>query len=877
MNYIKDHSLQEKDHKMNKWYVLLAALLLGQASLKAQAPAQPQAGAGKGAATGRPGQGGQGMAQIGHLYGKLVDASTKKPIPYASIALLKPKDSTVVSGMLTKENGDFSLENLPFGNFNMRITFMGYTSVYRKVVIGPQTADQDLGNIKLEPNTKVLSEVEVTGQKSAFAMGIDKKVFNVDRNLVSVGGTAQDVLKNIPAVNVDIDGNVTVRNASPNIFIDGKPSTLTLDQIPADAIESVELITNPSAKYDAEGMAGIINIVLKKNKKAGINGMIMAGAGTGDKYNGGGNLNVRQGKVNVSANYNINIMRNWGEGTTDRANFSPANGLPADTNYLFQRSDSRASPRFQFGRLGLDYYLDNRNTLSVSQNIMAGNFGNIEDLQSTFSGKNMADSMAGRLNDNKFSFRNYTTQLGFKHTYAKPNKEWTADLSYNKSIFKRNGTFTSQPLNSEGQPVGKPVLQGNNGDGPTTFVTIQTDYTDPIGKNGKLEVGAKATLRDFSSTYNVFDQDTATGQYHFNDGLSNDYKYKEQIYAGYANFANTIGSFGYQAGLRIEQYIYAGKIPSEGKEFKPTKASPGLFPSVFLSQKLKHDQELQLNYSRRVTRPNFFQLIPYRDYSDPLNQREGNPNLKPEYTNSLEVSYMKTWKSSSFLGTAYYRNTNNMIATFSKRIGKDTLLTTFANADKNNSYGAELTLKNTFFRIWDLTTNVNLYQTELTVTQEKDSYKNNGFSWMAKINSETRLPANFSLQISGTYQAPAIALPPNSQGGRGGGGFMMIPTSAQGKIKGFSTVDVAVKKDFLKKKTASLTLSLSDVFNTRQYELNQTATTFLQDYIRKRESRILRLTFSYRFGKFDSQLFKRKNTKTDRDNQGMQGDPSQTF
>src|SRR5690606_7052436 len=186
-------------------------------------------------------------------------------------------------------------------------------------------------------------------------------------------------------------------------------------------------------------------------------------------------------------------------------------------------------------------------------------------------------------------------------------------------------------------------------------------------------LGLKTTLRNYSSIYDVFDQDTATGQYVFNDMLSNDYKYKEQIYAGYVNYAGTVGQWGYQGGLRVEQYVYSGQIPSEGKEFKPTKARPGLFPSVYLSRKMEHDQELQLNYSRRVTRPNFFQLIPYRDYTDPLNQREGNPNLQPEYTNSMELSYVKNWKNSNFLGTAYFRNTNNLLSTISTPLGKDTL------------------------------------------------------------------------------------------------------------------------------------------------------------------------------------------------------------
>lgn len=862
---------------MKKWLALAAIVIAtAQMNVHAQAPAGHPAGAAH-----RPGTGASGGAQrpqgpaIGHIYGKLLDATTGKPVPYSSVALLRAKDSSVVTGMLSQTNGDFSLENLPMGAYLVRIDFMGYNRLQKKVLITGQTAEQDLGNIKMSPNVKALAEVEVTGQKSAFQMGIDKKVFNVDRNLVSVGGTATDVLKSVPAVNVDIDGNVTVRNASPNIFVDGKPSTLTLDQIPADAIESVELVTNPSAKYDAEGMSGILNIVLKKNKKAGINGSVNASVSNGNRYNAGGNIAVRQGKWNVFANYTINSNHSTGYGYTHRTNFADSSSA---LNYLKQDDRNSSKPLFQFGRFGADYAIDNRNTISLSQNIVAGDFKNYDNLLSTFqdAGHDIT-SLSDRVTNTNMSFRNYTTALNFTHNFAKPSQALTVDANANFSRLHRGGDFITQAQDPLGGNLGQPVYQDNNTAGKTSFITLQSDYTNPIGKNGKLEAGLKTTLRNFTSTYDVYDIDTTTQESKFNPLLSNDYKYSEQIYAGYLNYANTIGKFGYQVGLRGEQYVYSGEIPSANEHFKPTKSRPGLFPSLFLSQKLAHDQELQLNYSRRVTRPNFFQLIPYRDYSDPQNQREGNPNLKPEYTNSFEFSYAKNWKSSNFLATLYYRNTTDLITTVSDAIGKDTLLTHYVNADKDNSYGAELTMKNTIIRGWDVTTNVNLYQTNLTVKSGDQSYSNNGFSWMAKINSETKLPANFTLQVNGTYQAPSVALPNSGgggggRGGGGGGGMQLAQSTAQGKIKGFSGVDMAVKKDFLKNKAASLTLALSDVFNTRQYQLTQVTPQFEQDYMRKRESRIVKLTFAYRFGKFDNNLFKRKKS-----NNQQSDDQFQTF
>lgn len=801
---------------------------------------------------------GQNLPQIGHVYGKVLDAQSGKPIEFASVALIRLRDSSVVNGMLTKPNGDFSLENLPFGQFNLRINFIGYKPLLKRITITPQNIEQDLGNFKLTPNIKALKEVEIVGQKSDYTMAIDKKVFNVDRNLVSVGGTAVDVLKNVPAVNVDIDGNVKVRNGTPTIFIDGKPSTLTLEQIPADAIESVELVTNPSAKYDAEGMTGIINIVLKKNKKAGINGMVMGGAGTGDKYNMGANLNIRQNPINFFINYHANQNNNTGNGTTYRQNFLP------DTSFLNQYSNSYSKGLFQFGRIGLDYYIDNRNTLSVSQALARGHFKNNEALNSEVLNKTNAKQLSfSRDNFSEFEFRNYATQLGYKHSFAKPNKEWTADLNYNINTNQRGGNFTTQYYNNASQPLGSPLLQNNNGNGRTSFLTLQTDYSDPISENLKLETGLKATIRDYSSNYNVFDYDRSNRSFQRNDSLSTDYTYQEKIYAAYLTLANQIKNFGYQVGLRAEQYVYAGQIPSKKQTFNPTSARPGLFPSIYLSQKLPKEQELQLNYSRRVNRPNFFQLIPYRDYSDPQNQREGNPGLKPEYTNSFEFSYLKTIQNSSLLATLYFRNTNDLITAFSSPIGRDTLLTKYINANTVNSYGAELTAKTQLLRIWDLTANLNLYQTTLKGAVGQTSLNNSGFSWFGKLNTDLKLPKNLTFQVNATYQAPSIIV----QGGGGGRGFGAPPPTAQGTIKGFSGVDIALRKDFLKNRAASLTLSLSDVFNTRQYETNTQSPAFAQDFIRKRESRILRLNFNYRFGKFDNQLFRRKNQKNERDNQ----------
>ena len=341
---------------------------------------------------GRPGAGGGQAMNIGHFYGRIVDAATNKGVEAVSIQLItsrmdtvtkKPKD-VVIGGMLTSKNGEFSLDNLPvFGQYRLKVTAIGYKELEQKVAFkmnrpaagGDMSqalngVDVDLGNIKVEVDSKVLESVTVSASKPLMSMGIDRKIFNVEKNINSAGGTATDIMRNIPSLSVDIDGNVTLRNNAPQIFVDGRPSNLTLDQIPADAIQSVELITNPSAKFDASGgTAGILNIVLKKNRKTGYNGSLRAGIDQRGKFNLGGDINVRQGKINMFANANYGQRRSIATGETDRTTI-----LGSSTTKLLQYDKSINDGYFAFGRAGFDYFINNRNTISFSGVAVNGQF-----------------------------------------------------------------------------------------------------------------------------------------------------------------------------------------------------------------------------------------------------------------------------------------------------------------------------------------------------------------------------------------------------------------------------------------------------------------------------------------------------------------------
>ena len=784
------------------------------------------------------------------LMGKLLDDQTGKPVEYASVALLNASDSALVTGMLSKGNGDFSFSPVKPGSYILKIYFIGYQTFFKAVTVKTVS---DVGNIRLKTTARNLKGVEVVGEKPAFTMAIDKRVFNVDKNLASVGGTATDVLRQVPSVNVDIDGNVSVRNGSPTIFIDGRPSTLTLDQIPADAIANIEVVTNPSAKYDAEGMSGILNIVLKKNRRAGINGLITGGYSSTKSSNAGIDLNIRQDKINFFVNYNLRDRKSPMKQHLFRKNFEGA-----DTTFLDQYQEGDFGRRFQSGRIGFDWFIDNRNTITLSQGIVGGDFNNLNE-QTTYD----LDAQQTRLrygigrNDSKNNFRNYATQIGYKRTFAKEGMELTGDFTYNRSTGKNNNDYNLQYYDMQGQPSNspnQPELRQGRGTSTTTYYTGQIDFVNPLSEKSKLEAGLRTNARTFNSLLNTLGKDFNTGEFEYDTALSNNYHYSEQINAAYVSYTGGTGNFGYQTGLRAEQSFYSGEMRNIKDANYKIDYPISLFPSVFLTQKFKGDHELQLNYSRRIRRPWFRDLLPNIQYNANSANR-GNPALMPEFTNSFELSYLKDFaKKHNVLVSVYYRNTNNAITDFfvDTTLNLDgqerkVVLSYPINADQRNSFGAELTVRSQITKGWDITTNLNASQTKITA----NSLNNSGFVWFGKVNSNTKLPWNLTLQVTGEYESRQI-----------------LP---QGEDAPEYQVDLAMKKDFFKKKNFSVSLGLTDIFNTDR-DLSWTNTSFSSsERYRKRVSRELRLNLSWRFGKMDAKLFKKKGKGEGGDNGGDMG------
>jgi ferric enterobactin receptor len=819
-------------------------------------------------------------ANIGHLYGKILD-SDGKPMPYTSVIVFQnrfdsatnTKKDVLVKGVMTQNNGDFSLEELPvFGPLQLKISATGYETYTQTVSFltkrpAPGTIpsfDKDLGNIKLKGSISQLQAVTVTGTKPLMTVEGDRKVFNVEKNITSTGGTALDVMKNVPSVNVDIDGNVTMRNASPQLFIDGRPTTLTLEQIPADAIESVEVITAPSAKYDASGGgAGILNIVLKKNRKTGYNGNLRAGIDKRGALNGGADFNIRQDKVNITASAMINQNKDRTTGTTDRTT------IGTDPVHTLQDNASRNGGGFAFGRLGLDYFMTNRTTLSISGVKVHGSMKPTSTLDiysdTSFTAGGSSSSYGQRLTNSSRVFNGTGLVLGMKHLFPHEGEELTVDANYFGGEFKNNSDYNTNYYTYKGGAYTSDELQKIQGDGKMRNLTIQTDYVKPFNATTKLEAGLRAGLRHSeNNNYNYLYSDAAS-EYLLVPNVSSNYESNENVYAAYATFSSGIHNFSYKLGLRAESSNYDGKLTQNQNKFS-NSYPVSLFPTLFLSQKLQHNQELQLSYNRRINRPNFFQLIPFADSTDRLNITKGNPNLVPEFTQSLELSYLKTFASShTLLVSGYYKYTDHLITSYTEQAtdettGSTALINTYINANSSYTTGAEITLQDILTKWWDISTNLNLYNSKINTSGTTVVQQDALWSLFGKFNSNFKLPAAFDVQLTATYQSKTN-LPVNQQKQFGGGPpDMQAQSSSQGYIRPFYGVDIAIKKSFLKSKAASVTLSVSDIFRSRKTDQYSSSAYFIQNYNRLRDPQMVKLNFAYRFGKVDASLFKRKSS-----------------
>jgi len=796
----------------------------------------------------------------GRVYGKLIDSKTKKPIEYASVIVLWFNKDSLLGGTLTKKNGEFSIDNLPaMGGFRFKATLIGYKTYETKFYIQlPNKIEQDLGDINFEIDEKLLNEVEVTVNKNNLVMSIDKRIYNVDNDISVKGGTAVDVMKNVPGVTVDADGNAQLRNQSSMIFIDGRPSNLTLQQIPADQIDRIEVITNPSVKFDASSTGGILNIVMKKNLKPGYNGMLMGYAGSSDRYGGMLNLNVKEGKWNLTSMYSYNQAINNTIGYTDRTQLD---SIQKTLGYYRQDNEVRQLNAFNFGKIGLDYNINNRNTISINGMLMGGLYSTNDKQDYNILDKNKAQLFYGkRANNQAAEFQNYNSQLYYKKIFPKVGQEFTGDFNYNHTNSKNNYLFNTESHIPPDTIIIGNTFQKNNGTTTANQFVLQLDYTNPINETKKFEAGIKSYFKNSVSINDTKNAKITADNYIYDSVMSNHYIIDDMINAAYINYnSKTILGISYQAGLRFEQSYYKGTIKNKNQSFSynyPSMAEDllkSIFPGIYFSKKLVKNQEVQVNFSRKIQRPNFFQLMPFIMFADKQNYRIGNPQLKPEFKNIAEINYNNIFSNGSYLGSCYFRYEEQPITDVAYPSLSDptVLVNTTVNGKNSIRYGLEHTFKYTLFKNLDATINLNAFYIYLNgiVVPTEPEVTTKGYAYNSKATLSYRFPKQLTLQVNGNYESPRILLL----------GFSLPIYS----------MDVSINKMVGTKWVINATLS--DAFNTRRMGTNFQTPYYIQELSRRRESRYVRLTLTYIFGKMDASIFKRaKQMKGSDSQQGSQ-------
>ncbi len=784
---------------------------------------------------------------VGKISGKIIDGQTNETIPFASAILLDKKTKVTVKIVQSDVDGNFILTNLPKGIFTFKASYVGYQTMVRdSVSISDAVKEVNFGSIKMKPaKGNLLNEVTVTAPKTTMQMGIDKKIFSVDQSLVSEGGSASDLLQNVPSVQTDIDGNVSLRGSSGvRVLIDGKPSLIAggniaqiLQSIPASSIESVELITNPSAKYDAEGQSGIINIVLKKNKKLGFNGSLALTAGNRENYNGNTSLSFQNKKVNLYGNYSYRYGNRIGGG------YNNISYLPL-MNATNQDRDSKDLDKSHNLKAGMDYYLGEKSVVSFSTGL---NFRTQDENELLNINELSASAnplfLSNRTNTEDGGGNSYDLNLDFSQKFKKPKEELTLNFGFSEGDNDSYQIYNTNKLNVDAGTSAQSI-QRNDRYGFNRNYNAQLDYSLPLGNVGKIEAGYRSQIRlSESSTY--ADELNYAGIFNFNKDLSNEFNNKDQVHAAYINYQNQIKNFGYQIGLRAEDAKLDTRLGSYDQNgvlsYTPGQvAYQRLYPSVFLTQKFKGDQQLQVSYSRRVNRPRGWDTNPFKDVSDPFNIRQGNPNLKPEDVHAFELSYNKFFSKFSLISTAYLRQTNDVIQRIRTEPDADGVTTvTPQNLTKSVASGLELIGKFDLFKTWNFTANVNLYQSKITGVPTLGILENSGFSYNTNITNNFVLPYAITLQIRGEYRSREVM--------------------AQGIRKAMYGVDAGAKYDF-KNKKSSLSLNIRDVFSTRKWQMTTTGDYSIVDFSRYMQGTMANLTFSYRFGKTDFSFKKTKKS-----------------
>lgn len=771
-----------------------------------------------------------GMAQSssqGTIKGQVSDSLSSKPVSFAAIKIFDSTGSLITGG-ISNDDGDFSIQ-VPFAEYYIEVDYLGFRS-YRSPVflLSKEHPEHTLGVIKLSVLVRELDEVIVQAEKSSMELSLDKKIFNVGQDLANAGGTASDILMNVPSVSVDPEGNVKLRGSdNVRILVDGKPSGLVsfkggngLQQLPASMIERVEVITNPSARYEAEGMAGIINIVLKKERNQGFNASFDVITGHPVNLGGAANLNYRHKKVNFFINYGIAFREQPGRGSLYQESVNE--GL--DSTFILRQQNHGWITGFNSNiRGGLDYFFSEKSILTASylfRRSDAGRITNIRYDDYLFTPSNY-QGYAVRRQDEEETEPNSEYSLIFKKSYDQKDHTLTAEIKFLDNWESSDQVFTQYDYSPDGG-LENSTLEISLNDEYERQLLFQLDYSHPLGKEGKFETGVRTSFREMVNDF-VVERQNSSGDFTALPGLDNVFLYDENIHAAYAIIGNKEKRFSYQAGLRAEMTDVKTTL-QETNEENPRKYI-NLFPSAHVTMDFPHENAMQLSYSRRVRRPFYNDLSPFMTYSDRRNFFSGNPDLNPEFSNVFEIGHIKYYDKGSLTSSVYYRDTKGKIERIRTVDDEGNSTTLPQNLKSEKATGVEFTSNYSPFSWWKFDINFNFFYADIDGSNIIEDYKTTTYSWFARQTSRFTVAGKFDIQVRSNYEAPQ--------------------NTAQGKRKSLYYVDLSLSKDIFKGR-GTLNFSVLDLFNSRKLRSITTGENFHTEGNFQFRRRQMNLTFSYR-------------------------------
>ena len=788
-------------------------------------------------AQGFPRPGGESMIpKEAEINGVIADGSTNQTIPYASVAVYKSKDSTLVAGVLSQDNGSFTVGKLPYGKYFMVVTFVGYKKhKVSDILLTPAKKIAALGSIKVNMSTTVLKEVEVVGNAAPVSYQIDKKVINIAQTVAAAGSTLAEALQTAPSIQTDVEGNVTLRGSSNfTVLVDGRPSPIAgseaLQQIPANLVQNVEIITNPGAKYEAEGSAGILNIIMKKQKVQGSSGFVNLSAGTGDKYSANLSLNYKISKFNFTLG---------GDFTDNKSTFTNLmnNRLTLSPSLVKNQEINGSGDMHRKGKglnFAVDYTIDDKNSLTLTGSLGDRTFG--RGMFSTYTDTYTLNNTSGPA----IVYTDNTTPE-FKRNYQSLNLDYQLKLDKKGQKLSASAYYTGGPNNNTSiLQVDTTNIGGIRG-GSLTQLSAQNsndkdlrtkiDYELPIGEKGKLGAGYQGRYENNDGEYTL--QNNGVEDVSQHDKLN----FKDQLQAGYVTFQNSMPLFDYQLGLRTE---YEKRVLNQEIQNQINKLDRiDFFPTIHLTRQLPLKLQLQASYTRRINRPQQWNINPFIVHVDPQSIRQGNPDLLPEFTNSYELNLEKKISDASLVSVeGFMRQTNNLIQQYSDFNSSTQITTnTFKNIDHDRSMGVEFMVNLELYKWFNLNSSLSVFNYHMFGAPVA-GVANSTNSWNLHINPTFHLSKATSVQLMYMYNAPSI--------------------TAQGTRSGFYTSSLGIKQSLLKNK-ASLTLQVRNlVGNTIM-----TSTTISDNQLRtgsfKRESQVLMLTFSYRINNYRAKQSNRQN------------------